>query len=404
MNQIALENFKIDKSNWKKVKLGDVVFEPKETVKDAVKEGIQHVVGLEHIDSEDIHLRRSASIDESTTFTKKFRKGDVLFGRRRAYLKKAAFAEFDGICSGDITVMRAKGDLVAELLPFVVNSDKFFDFAITHSAGGLSPRVKFHDIAKYSFTIPEIDSQAQLSRLLTSLDNSIEIDIHLQTKLIEFFLGFIEDILHGIKLNGKTIRQGIDLLESSQKVAKLSQLGVFFKGKGIPKSELIESGISCIRYGELYTTHHKHIREYQSFISESSAKDAFKIEKHDVLFASSGETIAEIGKSAAFVKDDICYAGSDILVFRPNNMDGNYLGYLMNSNFVRQQLNKLGTGATVMHIYASDLAKIKIPVITRDIQEKIGKELEQIQTCIENLGLKIESSRLMQKSLINQIF
>ena len=98
MNQIALENFKIDKSNWKKIRLGDVVFEPKETVKNSVKEGIQHVVGLEHIDSEEIHLRRSASVDETTTFTKKFNKGDVLFGRRRAYLKKAVRPEFDGIC------------------------------------------------------------------------------------------------------------------------------------------------------------------------------------------------------------------------------------------------------------------------------------------------------------------
>lgn len=102
-----IKNFSIDKSDWVKVKFGDVVYEPKESVKDPAAEGIEHVVGLEHIDSEDIHLRRSASIEESTTFTKKFSKGDVLFGRRRAYLKKAAKAYFDGICSGDITVMRA---------------------------------------------------------------------------------------------------------------------------------------------------------------------------------------------------------------------------------------------------------------------------------------------------------
>ena len=53
-------------------------------------EDIEHVVGLEHLDTEDVHLRRSANLEGSTTFTKKFSKGDVLFGRRRAYLKKAA--------------------------------------------------------------------------------------------------------------------------------------------------------------------------------------------------------------------------------------------------------------------------------------------------------------------------
>ena len=153
-----VENFSIDKSDWVKVRFGDVVYEPKESVKDPITEGIEHVVGLEHIDSEDIHLRRSASIEESTTFTKRFRKGDVLFGRRRAYLKKAAKADFDGICSGDITVMRANEELLLpELLPFIINNDKFFDYAIKHSAGGLSPRVKFKDLEKYEIKIPPLN-------------------------------------------------------------------------------------------------------------------------------------------------------------------------------------------------------------------------------------------------------
>lgn len=156
-----IENFSIDKSDWVTVKFGDIVYEPKESVKDPIAEGIEHVVGLEHIDSEDIHLRRSASIEESTTFTKRFRKGDVLFGRRRAYLKKAAKAEFDGICSGDITVMRANEELLLpELLPFIVNNDKFFDYAIEYSAGGLSPRVKFKDLAKHEFLLPLIEAHS----------------------------------------------------------------------------------------------------------------------------------------------------------------------------------------------------------------------------------------------------
>ena len=183
MNQISLENFKIDKSNWKKVKLGDVVSEPKETVKDPVAEGIQHVVGLEHIDSEDIHLRRSANIDELTTFTKKFNQGDVLFGRRRAYLKKAAFAEFDGICSGDITVMRTKNALLPELLPFIINNDKFFDYAITHSAGGLSPRVKFKDLSNFELLLPPKNQQVQIAELFWAINDVIQHECIVRDKL-----------------------------------------------------------------------------------------------------------------------------------------------------------------------------------------------------------------------------
>ena len=167
----AIKNFSIDKSSWKKVKFGDVVFEPKESVKDPLAEGIEHVVGLEHIDSEDMHLRRSASIEESTTFTKKFSKGDVLFGRRRAYLKKAAKANFEGVCSGDITVFRANEELLySDLLPFIVNNDNFFDHAVTHSAGGLSPRVKFKDLASFEFHLPSKDEQKTLLVLLNAIE------------------------------------------------------------------------------------------------------------------------------------------------------------------------------------------------------------------------------------------
>ena len=183
METILQKKLSIDKTKWTAVKFGEVVFEPKESSKDPVADGIKHVVGLEHIESENIHLRKSETLEESTTFTKKFAIGDVLFGRRRAYLRKASQASFNGICSGDITVFRAKENLMPELLPFVVNNEKFFDYAIKHSAGGLSPRVKFKDLANYEFLLPPKDQQAQLAKLLWAMDEVIENNLILLEKV-----------------------------------------------------------------------------------------------------------------------------------------------------------------------------------------------------------------------------
>lgn len=394
----------IDKSNWIPVKFGDVVAEPRDTVKNIVSEGIKHVVGLEHIESESIHLRSSAGIEESTTFTKKFAKGDVLFGRRRAYLKKAAQASFGGICSGDITVLRAKNGLLPELLPFIVNNDKFFDYAIKHSAGGLSPRVKFKDLANYEFLLPPKDQQAQLAELLWAMDEVIEKEGKL-IKNLEVALDVeIEKEIHGLEFFGKTIKVVLDELKKSKVVSNLGSLGILLKGKGISKSEVTTEGLPCVRYGELYTTHHRIIRDFYSFINKEAKDSSFKLMKHDVLFAGSGETITEIGKSAAFIHDFEAYAGGDTLIFRPFDMDGYYLGYLMNSQLVRQQLNKYGTGATVMHIYNSDLDKIIVPIRSRFEQVEIGKKFETFSENIRSLESKITSSKAVQKSLINQIF
>jgi type I restriction enzyme, S subunit len=194
MDSLKGKKLSLDKSNWKSVKFGDVVAEPKESVKDIEGEGIEHVVGLEHIDSENIHLRRSAGIEESTTFTKKFSKGNVLFGRRRAYLKKAALANFSGICSGDITVMRVKDGLIPYLLPFIVQNDKFFDYAVKHSAGGLSPRVKFKDLANYEFLLPPKDQQIQLVELLWAMDEVIEKELEVLEKLNTTLNSFVKQV------------------------------------------------------------------------------------------------------------------------------------------------------------------------------------------------------------------
>ena len=91
--------------------------------------------------------------------------------KRRPYLKKAAVAPFDGICSGDITVIEAIPDrILPELLPFIIQNDELFDFAVGKSAGSLSPRVKWEHLKNYEFELPDMDKQRELAELLWAMD------------------------------------------------------------------------------------------------------------------------------------------------------------------------------------------------------------------------------------------
>jgi len=146
-----------------KVHLGDVAREYKETIKDSA--GLP-IVGLEHLTPGEIHLEQWDE-DTENTFSKGFKKGQMLFGRRRAYLKKAALAPFDGVCSGDITVIEAiPGKIIPELLPFIIQNDSLFDYAVGRSAGSLSPRVKWNDLKEYEFDLPEYEKQQGMVELL----------------------------------------------------------------------------------------------------------------------------------------------------------------------------------------------------------------------------------------------
>jgi len=151
-----------------KVKLGEVARERRDTLRGS-KRGLP-VVGLEHIKPSELTLTEW-DVNRGNTFTKAFRKGQILFGRRRAYLKKAAVAPFDGICSGDITVIEAIPEkLLPELLPFVIQNDTFFDYAVGKSAGSLSPRAKWEHLQNFEITLPPVAEQRKLADLLWAVN------------------------------------------------------------------------------------------------------------------------------------------------------------------------------------------------------------------------------------------
>lgn len=141
------------------VKLGDIAIECKCTTgnKDCP------IVGLEHLEPKELLLKNYSS-DPNTTFTKSFKAGQILFGRRRSYQQKASVATFDGICSGDIIVIEAIPEKVEPcLLPFIIQNEAFFNYSIIGSAGGLSPRVKWQHLANYEFDLPSLEEQRVLA-------------------------------------------------------------------------------------------------------------------------------------------------------------------------------------------------------------------------------------------------
>ena len=127
------------KPGWQQVKFGDVVRLSNARCSDPVSEGIERYVGLEHIESDDLRIRSWGLVEDGITFTTRFKPGQVLFGKRRAYLRKVAVADFEGVCSGDIYVFESADStvLLPELLPFICQTDRFFEYAIGTSAGSL---------------------------------------------------------------------------------------------------------------------------------------------------------------------------------------------------------------------------------------------------------------------------
>lgn len=148
------------KPGWKIWRFDQIATNVNVRIDNPSESGMEHYVGLEHLDPDSLRIRRWGSPDDVEATKLVFKKGDIIFGRRRAYQRKLGVAEFDGICSAHAMVLRAKPDVVLpEFLPFFMQSDLFMNRAVEISVGSLSPTINWKTLAVQEFMLPPLEEQ-----------------------------------------------------------------------------------------------------------------------------------------------------------------------------------------------------------------------------------------------------
>lgn len=159
------------KPGWKVWRFDQMATNVNVRIDNPSESGMEHYVGLEHLDADSLKIRRWGTPDDVEATKLMFKKGDIIFGRRRAYQRKLGVAEFDGICSAHAMVLRAKPDVVLpEFLPFFMQSDLFMSRAVEISVGSLSPTINWKTMALQEFALPSIGEQISLATALSSID------------------------------------------------------------------------------------------------------------------------------------------------------------------------------------------------------------------------------------------
>lgn len=157
----------LDKTSWDRVTFGEVIQSVTDRVDDPAEAGVDRYVGLEHLDPGVLTIQRWDDPSRVSAQKLLFQPGDVVFGRRRAYQKKVARADFHGICSAHALVLRAvPGKIDPDFLPVFLSSDYFLDRAIGISVGSLSPTVNWRDLRGQEFDLPPMEEQRRIADLL----------------------------------------------------------------------------------------------------------------------------------------------------------------------------------------------------------------------------------------------
>jgi len=387
---------RIDKSTWKIYKFGDIALNLKATVKDPSSEGFERYVGLEHIIPGNIHIKSWGNISDGTTFTRVFREGQVLFGKRRAYQKKVAIAEFDGVCSGDILVFKANEKyLISELLPFITQSDKFFDYAVKTSAGSLSPRTKYKDLAKFKFKLPPLDEQKRLADLMWSVDKTITaykklLSNELLTRSVTLKNIFLSKTYKTTKINELPIKEINGMWKTGET-------------KDVMKVSIIRS-TEIKPFGEIsYNTAQRHTVKKFKFDNKKLIPGDIIIER------SGGGPDQPVGRVCYFNEPDGNYTFSNFMsairIHNCNKVLPKYLFYFLLFFYEMKGTNRLQKQTTGIRNLDYDLyRKIKIPIRNIEEQKACLNTIEKIEKNRKSLEAYIILIKKIQKQIINQIF
>ncbi|MCC5841882.1 MAG: restriction endonuclease subunit S [Opitutales bacterium] len=379
-----------DRKGWKRVRFDQLAQSVNERVEPA-KEPEAIYVGLEHLETQNLHIRKWGQGSDVTGAKLRFRKGDIIFGRRRAYQRKLAVAEFDGICSAHAMVVRATPEIVLpEFLPFLMMSDRFMNRAVEISVGSLSPTINWKTLKLEEFDLPPLDQQRRLAEILWAID---------QTAVA---WGKVAERAEGAKnaYANQSFRVSVDSQPDGIEVRKLGDVFEVRMG-GTPSRKVTQywnGSIPWVKTGEVNYTVIETTEE--SITQEGSANSAAKIvPSGSVLMAlyGQGPTLGRV----AILGIDASVNQACAVIFPRNDYKMRYLFHYLSHQY--SAIRKHARGASQPNINGVILKKFSVPFPSQIVQSEIADQLDHFDNALATIARYINHSKLMLQEISNSI-
>ncbi len=373
------------KPGWKVWRFDQIATNVNVRIDNPSESGMEHYVGLEHLDPDSLRIRRWGSPCDVEAGKLFFKTGDIIFAKRRAYQRKLGVAEFDGICSAHAMVLRAKPEVVLpEFLPFFMQSDLFMNRAVEISVGSLSPTINWKTMAVQEFSLPPVAEQQRILKLLTAAEDQVD---SLSNALLAGERLFQAKLLDSFEnLSDAKSKKVKDCYEIQ--LGKMSSERARFGGN--QKAYIKNNNVLWGRFdfSEL---------PQMSFDEREILK--YSLRKGDLLVCEGGE----IGRAAIWQDDlpGMMYQKAlHRLRPRSENDIPQFMFHYLRYCAMKGILEGVATGTTIRHLPVEQLTELKLPFPSRDHQERIARELTEIVdgndrlTKRRQLALEIKSKAL----------
>lgn len=381
---------------WTRVKFGDVVRKVNDRV-DPETSGLERYVAGEHMDTDDLRIRRWGEIGEGylgPAFHMRFQPGQVLYGSRRTYLRKVAMADFEGITANTTFVLESSSDsLLPEFLPFVMTTEAFHGHSIKQSKGSVNPYINFSDLTWYEFALPPIDEQRGIASLMRAID------------ALQVVLGSALDRAEA--LHDAIVVESTGELEHKDwrqlgKVCDRVTDGPF--GSKIKSEHYRPEGARVVRLqnigrGEFLDNDAAHIGlDYYEEL-----KSAYGFQEGDLVTAGLGDESNPLGRAASVPKAILpAINKADCFLVRPGpSVMSEYLLLVLNSRDVLSSVAAQARGTTRSRVSSGSYKQVLVPVPDLEMQREVVARAARMGQVRERLILDLKSLRHLRRAVLN---
>lgn len=397
--------------NWQKVKFAEIAEIVNNRIDNPKESGLQDYIGLEHLDTDEIRIKRYGSTGdvEATKFLCK--KGDIIFGKRNSYLRKVAISDRDAVVSAHSMVLRPKGEkIVSKFLPCFMQSSQFWKTAQAISEGSMSPTIKWKTLAYQEFWIPTILDQHRIANILWALEDSLE----KTEKLIEITETLKKALSRKLLTKGightKFKKTELGEIPEEWKIVKMKNIVNSYKNGIYKKSSFYGRGVLNIRMFNIKDGMINTDDTPLLDINEEELLD-YGLTSGDILI-NRVNSVELVGK-AGILTHEIGPAVFDSMIIRVRVNQlciPKFLNYFLNSIlYVRQIEGKIKHAIGQSSLNQDDLNNILIGLPTVKEQSKIASILsktdETLRQIKDNLDVKSEfKKRLTNEFLSGRMF
>lgn len=241
-------------------------------------------------------------------------------------------------------------------------------FRSAASGMGSLPQISLGVTEDFLIPVPPIPVQEEIVRILDSF-TELTAELTARKKQYEYYR---DDLL---KCN------------TTIPMVKLKDIATdIYRGAGIKREEVTESGIPCVRYGEIYTTYNTWFDTCKSHTDLKYVPNPKYFEHGDILFAITGESVDDIAKSVAYVGHEKCLAGGDIVVMK-HKQNPRYLAHVLATQAAREQKSKGKVKSKVVHSNVPSIEQIEIPLPSLDVQERYANVLDNFESLCNDLKI-----------------